>query len=86
MEETRAGEDGEQEAADESLANAVDLPEVPPPIVPTAEELKREFPDAPKAPWSLTVDAKDFKPEDLIAGQMEVSYGGQVRETPACRG
>lgn len=65
---TGTGEGEEQELLD-----------IPPPVLPNVEELKRDFPNAPKAPWSPTVGAKDFKAEDLIAGQMEVSYGGQVR-------
>lgn len=71
--------DGTPDVVAEVMDESKEVSAVPLPIAPTVEELKRDFPNAPKAPWSTTVAAKDFKPEDLIAGQMEVSYGGQVR-------
>lgn len=66
--------------SDESDKNPED-PGVPaiPFVYKTNEELWKEFPDAPKAPARPALTMNDFRREDLISGNMDITYGGKVQ-------
>lgn len=73
----------EQEQSDSSTVGGTDsgeeeIPERPTFVYPSREELLRDFPNAPEAPTRPPLDMKDFRQEDLISGNMDITYGGKV--------
>lgn len=76
---------GEARGEEKEGAGGVDQAQAPPQsqklpelLKPSREELARDFPNPPKAPYQTLPDPRTYTPEQLLAGEMDVSYGGQV--------
>lgn len=82
---------GEESGEEKEGAGGVDQSEAPPQpqklpalLKPSREELARDFPNPPKAPYQTLPDPRTYTTEQLLAGEMDVSYGGQVLSLLSC--
>lgn len=80
--------DGDEQQSESDSAAAGDaaeenapVPEGPDFVYLSREELLKEFPNAPEAPTRPPLNMNDFRQEDLISGNIDITYGGK----PAAR-
>lgn len=74
----RQSESDSAAAGDAAEENAP-VPEGPDFVYLSREELLKEFPNAPEAPTRPPLNMNDFRQEDLISGNIDITYGGKVR-------